>query len=514
MSFAPCSPMDRKHQVIGCLLVLGAFVVGFAGAFPYAGSWNDGSRLAAVESVVDHHTLAIDDSIFVRVPADAAATGRAPYPVHNDDLLQFGTRDKLLIRGHFYSDKPAVISFLMAGWYWLGERCGLPPAVQRPDLFCRMMTVGTSGLAYAVAVWCIYGFGRRAGLPVPWRMVLSASFALATVALPYTRHVNNHMLLLGLTALLLAQLLQLADEIGVRRVPWLRLMMIGTLGGLAYNLDLGAGPVLLMCLFPLVVYRTRRAGLVLLVMMAAAPWLIAHHALNYAIGGTLKPMNTVPEYSQWLGCPFTPENMTGFWRHGPAQFVVYAIALLFGKHGFVGHNLPLFLLLPAMWHCRLQIGDCRLKEETGPQRGFKSAIINLKSAICNLQLPAELLFGVAWCCGTWLLYSAFSNNFGGACCSIRWFVPFLAPAYYGLALFLGRFPSYRIDFCILSGWGVMLGAIMWRSGPWILHMVPLFWPVQAAALLSWLGYRLARAEYRVPSTQYSVPSTQYTVPST
>ncbi len=111
MSFAPYSPTDRKDQVIGCLLVLGAFVVGFAGAFAYAGSWNDGSRLAAVESIVDHHTLAIDDSIFVRVPADAAVTGRAPYPVQNDDLLQFGTRDKLLINGHFYSDKPAVISF-------------------------------------------------------------------------------------------------------------------------------------------------------------------------------------------------------------------------------------------------------------------------------------------------------------------------------------------------------------------------------------------------------------------
>ena len=35
-------------------------------ARPYAGSWNDGSRLAAVESLVDYHTWAIDDSIFVR----------------------------------------------------------------------------------------------------------------------------------------------------------------------------------------------------------------------------------------------------------------------------------------------------------------------------------------------------------------------------------------------------------------------------------------------------------------
>ena len=64
---------------------------------------------------------------------------------------------------------------------------------------------------------------------------------------------------------------------------------------------------------------------------------------------------------------------------------------------------------------------------------------------------------VAWCGGTWLLYAALSNNYSGPCCSIRWFVPFLAPAYYVLALLLKRFPEYRWDFYVLSGWGAVLG---------------------------------------------------------
>ena len=42
-------------------------------ARPYAGSWNDGSRLATVESLVDRHTWAIDDSIFVAVPPELQA---------------------------------------------------------------------------------------------------------------------------------------------------------------------------------------------------------------------------------------------------------------------------------------------------------------------------------------------------------------------------------------------------------------------------------------------------------
>jgi len=37
-----------------------------------------------------------------------------------------------------------------------------------------------------------------------------------------------------------------------------------------------------------------------------------------------------------------------------------------------------------------------------------------------------------WCLGVWLLYAALSNNYGGLCCSIRWFVPLLAPAVYWL----------------------------------------------------------------------------------
>ena len=49
------------------VLVVATLAAGFS-ARPYAGGWNDGSRLATAECLVDQHTLAIDDSIFVRVP--------------------------------------------------------------------------------------------------------------------------------------------------------------------------------------------------------------------------------------------------------------------------------------------------------------------------------------------------------------------------------------------------------------------------------------------------------------
>ena len=65
----------------------------------------------------------------------------------------------------------------------------------------------------------------------------------------------------------------------------------------------------------------------------------------------------------------------------------------------------------------------------------------------------------------------------------------LAPAYFLLALLLKECPAYRKDFAVLSAWGMVLGVLMWWKGPWMQHMVPGFWPIQAAALTSWVVCR-------------------------
>jgi ADP-heptose:LPS heptosyltransferase len=442
------------------LLGLCALALAAAGALPYAGSWNDGSRLAAVESLADRHTLAIDESLFCRPPAHLILQGRPPYPPDDADLLVNGTRDKLLIQGHFYSDKPAVITGLMAGFYRAAQGLGLPSAARRPDLFCWAMTLATAGLPFAFAVLALYFLGGEVGLSGHVRLAWVASFALSTYALAYTRHVNNHIMQLGAMALICWQSVRLAREAEAGRVSWLRLAGLGTLAGLTFNLDLGSGPLLLMALLGLVVYRCRRAGPVLLFLLAAAPWVAVGIGINRVLGGVWKPMNMVPEYSTWPGCPFTPENMTGFSRHGPYDLAVYTLSLLIGKKGFLVHNLPLLLGIPAL----------AVLPRRSPHR-------------------PELLFAFGWCVAAWLLYAVLSNNYGGACVSIRWFVPFLAPGYYLLAVYLRQHPERFPVFLILSAWGIALAAIMWWKGPWELHLVPLLWPVVGAALLTWAGYR-------------------------
>lgn len=455
-------PVPARHDRLGGSAVfLAALCVALASAHDYAGSWNDGSRLATVECLVDYHTLAIERSVFVAVPPQRDPGQPTPYPPDNALLMERGTADKLLIDGHYYSDKSPVPALLLAGLYQALQTTTGLIARDRPDQFCYGLTVGSSGLAYAAAVWAVYALGGLLTLPLGMRLALTASFALATVALPYTRHVNNHVFLLGVVALLLVQLAHLEHD----AASWRRLLAVGTLAGLGYTIDLGAGPVLLLCLLPLIAYRCGSLRAPALVLLAALPWLGLHHAVNYAVGGTWKPANAVPEYFHWPGCPFTPDNLTGAWTHPSLwRFLLYAGDLLLGKNGFLGHNLALFLAVGG-------------------------AGLLLWRRVPEWPL---VLFVCAFAGGTWFLYALTSTNHAGLCCSVRWLVPATAAGYYLLALLLRDAPEYRRDFLVLSAWGLVLGALMWWKGPWMQRMVPGYWFLFAGALLSWLGVHLTR----------------------
>jgi hypothetical protein len=78
------------------------------------------------------------------------------------------------------------------------------------------------------------------------------------------------------------------------------------------------------------------------------------------------------------------------------------------------------------------------------------------------------------------------------CAAVHWFVQLLAPSYYILARFLNEQPEYWPDFLILSGWSILIGARIWWQGSWAPHFGFFYFPLQAAALVSWATYRIAR----------------------
>lgn len=303
-------PSGSRPSATACLVLVAAVIVAAASARRQAGGWNDGSRLATVESLVDHRTLAIDRSIFVAPPGNDP-TARRPYALDEPALNRHGTGDKVLVGGHFYSDKPPVPALLMAALYGgLQWTTGLT-ARTRPDRFCYWMTLGSSGVAYVVAVWCIFLLAGALRLRSAPRVALTASFGLATLAPTYARSVNGHILLLAVAAALLLGLVALADERRAGSFAGGHPLALGTLAGLGYSIDLGAGALLLVCALAVTAHRCRHIRAMTLFVLGALPWLALHHALNYAIGGTFGPVATVPEYFQWPGSTFTLQNLTG-----------------------------------------------------------------------------------------------------------------------------------------------------------------------------------------------------------
>jgi hypothetical protein len=235
------------------------------------------------------------------------------------------------------------------------------------------------------------------------------------------------------------------------------------LASLGYGLDLGAGPPVVIAAAAWVAYRGRAVWPVFCYFAAAFPLFALHHAINYRIGGTFVPANSLPEYVQWPGNPFG--DMTGRWQHESlARFLSYAVQMLLGKSGFLLHNLPMLLLVPG-------------------------AILFLRRR--PRELP-EIAAGLAAFVGMWLVYGIGSRNYSGGCCSIRWFLPAIGPAFLALGVLLRDHPWTRRDFALLSVGGSLIMAAAWTRHLWPGKMVPGFWYFLTATLLAWAVLAVSR----------------------
>lgn len=464
------------HWSTGWLLGALALAVAAVGARPFASGWNDGSRLASVESLVTRGTFCIDDSVFLHPTPDLFDRGTPPYDPDNE-LLRKGTLDKLYIDGRYYSDKPPLVSVPLAVAYGGLMALGAPAPGARPDVFAWVVCVLLSGTGYAVAVGCMWSLGTRVGLPPAWRLAWLAAFALCTVLPTYTRSANNHIAQLGAVALVCVLLCRIADRAAEKRTAWRSLLGAGFVTGFAYNLDFGIGPPLVFAVLTVVAVRTRRVLPVFACGLGMVPCIVAGHAINFAIGGDwLKPLNMHPEYLAWPGSPFAT-TMTGMVRTRYVAQFLYTLDLFFGKKGFLTHNPPLLLAVTAgAWML--------LRREPRP-RGAVSVAGPLGGH------RVELLALAAWCVAGWLMYGVLSKNHGGACVSVRWFVPFLVPGFWLLAVLLKQWPEYRRDFAALAAWGAVLAASAWVVGPCWMRVVPGYWWVFGGSLLTWAVVRVS-----------------------
>jgi hypothetical protein len=447
-------PKDGRHTRRDLILVAAlAFAVAILSAKPYAGGWNDGSRLASVESLVDRGTFVIDDSIFVKVSPNSS-----PYTPDFEALSRTGTLDRLYINGHYYSDKSPVPALLLAGVYGTVKRLTGLSACESPATYCKLMNLTGAGVPYVAAAVGIFVLSRLLGLSRQGQWLITASMAFTTVAPAYTRTVNNHIMLLGVVTTILT----LMVWIETKAANWLLWLALGTATGLGYTIDLGLGPIILASTGGWIAYRAvkiHRVGPVVFFGITAFPWLALHHTVNYLIAGTLGPANARPEYLQWPGSPFDAATMTGHLHHTVLDFFVYSLDLLWGQKGIISHNLPLSLAFVAA-----------------------PVVLRMRG-----RYQATLLSALLWSGGAFALYAATSNNYSGLCVSVRWFVPMLAPAYLVLALLVRDRPEFELDLILLSAVNAVWALMAWRAGWWSSPPLAWHWIIMSLGLCVWGG---------------------------
>lgn len=288
-----------------------------------ANSWNDASRLASVEALVRYGTWAIEDTAFGPI-----------------------TGDRVFLRGHFYSDKPPLLSLLAAGVYVVLHRGfglsldpqGCDPLSDRcycfallrcrpPDWAYYLVTLAVIGLPSALMLALFYRstafFDLSNSLALPVTLVLG----FGTLVLPYSLVLNNHLppgvcLMIALYALIRARVA------GAAPVRWL--LLAGLSAALALNLDLVAAPFLLVFTgYALLRYRKRAwpfllGALLGLGLLAALDW--------WAVGDPLPPTMHASGWD-YPGSPFTatPLGTT------PAPDILrYALRMVVGDRGLFG----------------------------------------------------------------------------------------------------------------------------------------------------------------------------------
>jgi len=288
------------------------------GTKPGGESWNENSRLAGIESLVERGTFRIDDSPFAA-----------------------NTKDKVFIGGHYYCDKPPLFQVIGAPVYALLRRlgCVLSPDRSVPGAIAgyRWLTfavvgVPSAGMLAGLTLWAL-----RRGTSLARTLVVAGLTAFATSVWPYSLSLNNH---LPAGAALLGCLL-LSGSPATGEAGAARLFAAGLLGGAAAGFDLVAA--LPVAALSVVVLRHR--GRALAFALGAALPLAVTLAADFMISGSPLPPYFVPHAFRFPGSPFYDTIAAS---RPPRDVGIYAFQGTIGDRGLLAYSPVLVLALAGL----------------------------------------------------------------------------------------------------------------------------------------------------------------------
>ena len=348
------------------LAAMGLIVAAFT--LTHTSLWNPNvtSRLATAQSLVERGTLCIDGS----------------------DLE---TIDKVKIGGHFYSDKPPLMSLLLAAEYLPLWAAGLRLGNQM-NLAYFLLTFITMGTSYLLCVACFCDSLRLTGTERQHRAIATGGLALGTIYLAWSTTLSNN----GLSASWLFIGFYLLLRSWTSGQQKLLLFLSGLCVSFAAMVDYPVALFFVAFAVYAVVHRALRKNSVyflLPLLLTLLPTLI----INYHVSGSLRPLEITPELyrypgSYWLS---SQEKLSGIRRNSMAFALRYGASCLLGPQGFLLYNPLVLVAIGAIVH--------RIRHR-GP-----------------FWVEAAMVGGVSALLVSYYTFS--TSNYGGMNYSIRWFVP-------------------------------------------------------------------------------------------
>ena len=380
--------LDRvlARRPIGLLLFIGFLVVWALLTKVHTHSWQEESRMATVQALVEQGTFIIDHTEFNR------------------------TGDKVFIHDHFYSDKTPLLSVGAAGVYWVLHNVfdlTLDPTICVPDedaAACRVLSptgarftafywltlifIGGSSALLVVVFWrAMLDAGAGGALATGLAIALGIASPIAPYSIVFAGHVPAALALFAGFWLLVRHASR--DILPNRR----RLFWSGLLISLSANIDLTLALfVVTLGLWVLIAHRWQ---VIVFAVGASVPFALSA-AINYWAAGTIVPLYFDPKAYDFFGTVLNPTvgGTNGFYS---LEFGVnYAYNLLIGERGF-------FAFTPVL-------------------------IFGLIGALVALRDKSSSLRGLTWAvligCGLFAAYLiARTDNYGGEAWGARWFVP-------------------------------------------------------------------------------------------
>ena len=373
-------------------------------------SWQEESRMATVQALVEQGTFIIDHTEFNR------------------------TGDKVFINAHFYSDKTPLLSVAVAGAYSILHNVfglTLDPTICVPAedaAACRAFT--PTGARFTAFYWLTLIFiGGSASLLVVlfWRAMLQAgasgilatalavALGLASPLAPYSIVFAGHVpaalcLFAGFYLLIMSSGVEACPfppqssggqaSTPVKRQSGWRYFWAGMLISLAANIDLTLA--IFIAAFGLWVMLTHWRQLLPYALGAMLPFALSA-AINYWAAGIIMPLYFDPKAYDFVGTVLNPTvgGTNGFYS---LEFGLrYAFDMLVGQRGLLSFT-------PMLIFGFVGIGVAIKQHQ---QRGLASTVL-----LGSLVFAAYLILR--------------TDNFGGLAWGTRWFVP-LVPLWWYFA---------------------------------------------------------------------------------